>query len=139
MKNPSKEDTKQPQIIVFWIMWFGILSGIVLIQILVGGGIPNGSNSGKAPLIPVVICSILGIISMAVRFVLIPKASELLKLLPLMIIGLAMAEMVGILGVFLLPDEVPETKLILFVSSVFFILLYAPVYAQPVLNREEMR
>lgn len=134
-----EEQSQQPQIFVFWIMWFAILCGIFIIQFAIGGGIPTGSDSGDAPSLPLILAIVPAIASFAIRFILIPKASELVKLLPLMIIGLALAESVGLLGLFLMPAEFPHTKLVLFATSVFCILVYAPVYASAVIKREEVR
>lgn len=109
-----------------------------MIQLFIGGGIPSGSNLREPPLLPLIIASILTVLSIAIRFILIPKATELVKLLPLMIIGLALAEGVGFMGLFLLTKDFPETQLIIFATSVICIILYAPVYAKALMDREDL-
>ena len=49
--------------------------------------------------------------SMGIRFLLIPKIADLAKLLPAMIIGLALAEGIGILGMFAISKDLPETQI----------------------------
>ena len=46
-----------------------------------------------------------------------------------MIIGLALAEGTGILGIFLIGSDFPETQRITFIASVAAILQYIPTYA----------
>ncbi len=93
------------------------------------GGIPKGSNVGTPPTWIVGACAALAVLAIAIRFLLIPRIKQLAKLLPAMILGLAFAETVGILAIFLLGKEFPETRMTLFLTSVFIVLFYMPSYA----------
>jgi len=128
-----------PATFVFWIIWFAIFNGLFLLQFFAAGGIPKGDNEGSAPMAVVVIAGGLAFVSMVIRFFIIPKLGSLEKLLPAMIIGLALAESVGIIGMFLVGKEFPETRLALFVASVSAVAAFAPVYASALLERKKMR
>jgi hypothetical protein len=69
----------------------------------------------------------------------LPEGENLEQLLPLMLVGMAFAEGVGIIGIFVVAKEFPETRLALFVTSVSAMLAYAPFYANAVLDKKRMR
>ena len=125
--NPQKSST--PNIAVFWIIWFAIMNGLFIMLFLVAGGIPKGTNQGPPPTWIVGACGALVVFAIAIRFLVIPKIKQLSQLLPAMIVGLALAEAVGIFAIFLLGKEFPETRMTLFLTSAFTVLIYAPSYA----------
>jgi hypothetical protein len=47
-----------------------------------------------------------------------------------MVIGLALSEGAGIFGIFLVPHDQPETKLLVFLLSLFSVLQFVPLYAR---------
>jgi hypothetical protein len=106
---------------------------------MLGGGLPEGENQGKAPTLLIATAALLAVISVAIRFLVIPKTKGLEQLLPLMLVGMAFAEGVGIIGIFVVAKELPETRLALFVTSVSAMLAYAPFYANAVLDKKRMR
>ena len=136
---PMNADTPKPTAMVFWILWFALLNGIVIITFFIGGGFPEGENQGKPPALIIAMAAALVVISVAIRFLAIPKAKELEKLLPLMLVGMAFAEGIGIIGIIVVPKDFPETRLALFVTSVSAMLAYAPFYVHAVLDRNRMR
>lgn len=123
------QKTSAPKLAIFWIIWFAIMNGLFVMLFLVGGGIPKGSNVGQPPTWIIGACAALAVFAIAIRFLVIPKIKQLSQLLPAMILGLAFAEAVGILAIFILGKEFPETRLNLFLTSVFTVLVYAPSYA----------
>jgi CDP-diglyceride synthetase len=125
--NPQKSST--PNIAVFWIIWFAIMNGLFIMLFVAGGGIPKGANTGQPPTWIVGACAALVVVAVAIRFLLIPKIKQLAQLLPAMVIGMALAETVGIFAIFLLGKEFPETRMTLFLTSAFTVLIYAPSYA----------
>jgi CDP-diglyceride synthetase len=125
--NPNKTPT--PNIAVFWIIWFAIMNGLFIMLFLVAGGIPKGANQGPPPTWIVGACAALVVVAVAIRFLLIPKIKQIAQLLPAMIVGMAFAEAVGIFAIFLLGKEFPETRMSLFLTSAFTVLIYAPSYA----------
>ena len=124
---------------VFWIIWFAIFNGLFMLQFFAAGGIPKGENEGDAPATMVVIAGALALVSMIIRFLVIPKLDSLEKLLPTMIVGLALAESVGIIGMFFIGKDFPETRLALFVAAVSAVAAFAPVYVNALLVRKKMR
>lgn len=128
-----------PTLLVFWIIWFAIFNGLFIMQFVVGGGFPSGSNEGEVPLWSVAVPTGLLIAAMAIRFIWIPKISSIVALLPAMVIGLALSEAVGILGIFALGKEFPETRMALFIASSCAVLTFAPIYANALLIKQKMR
>jgi hypothetical protein len=127
---PSPQSPSQPlQSLVFWIIWFSILAGLILIQVLAGGGIPSGADAVEVSLAFKVIPVALATASLAVRFLVIPRLPGLQAKLPAMIIGLALAEGAGILGAFIIDKQAGATRLTVFLMAIVCIVLSAPVYA----------
>lgn len=128
--TPRQDSPAQPTLLIFWIIWFAILQGLVLIQFFVGGGIPKGADQGDPPTLFLVIAGALALAALAIRFTVIPKIETVAKLMPAMIIGLALSEAVGFVGIFLVGKEFPTTRLGLFVLALCCIASLAPVYAK---------
>lgn len=119
-----------PLAVVFWIIWFSILNGLVIIQLFAGGGIPKGENQGSPPMMFLGLAAGLALVALAIRFVVIPQIGNPLKKLPAMIVGLALSELIGFVGMFVVSKQFPETQLSLFVSAIVCILCFAPFYAK---------
>jgi hypothetical protein len=126
-----QDSIKPPALLVFWIIWFAILQGLVVIQFFVGGGIPKGADQGDPPVMFLAIAGGLALVALTIRFVAIPKIKSVPKMLPAMIIGLALSEAIGFVGMFLVGPEFPMTRLSLFVLSLCCIVSLAPIYAKP--------
>ena len=133
--NPQRP----PTLLVFWIIWFAIFNGLFILQFFAAGGFPSGSNERDAPLWSVAVPAALLVVAMMIRFIIIPKITNIVALLPAMVVGLALSEGVGILGMFALGKEFPETRMALFVTSVCAVVVFAPVYANALLVNEKMR
>jgi hypothetical protein len=127
--NPSQQAPAQP--VVFWIIWFAILSGLMIIQFILGGGIPAVSSQEKEPVIWQVVALGAATVALVIRFIIIPRLEGLEKKLPAMIIGLAVSEGVGIIGIFVVPHEHSSTRLFMLGTAIVCIVLSAPVYAKP--------
>lgn len=127
-----------PATFVFWIIWFAVFNGLFMIQFFVGGGIPKGENDGEAPAAMIAVAGALVIVSVVIRFLVIPKLQTVEKLMPAMIIGLALAEAVGFIGIFLIGKEFPETRMALFVTSASAIAAFAPIYVNALLDRKRV-
>lgn len=127
---PHQDKPQSAQVIVFWIIWFAILSGLLMIQSFAAGGMPSGVDQGKAPVLFQVLALALAAIAMAVRFVVIPKLDTLEKKLPAMIVGLALSEAIGILGAFVVSSDFGATRLFMLAVSIICIVVSAPIYAR---------
>lgn len=130
MDSPQNHP-QAPLAVVFWIIWFAILNGLVMIQFFAGGGIPKGENQGDPPVMFIGLAAVLALVALAIRFVVIPQIESPLKKLPAMIVGLALSELIGFVGMFVVSKKFPETQLSLFVSAIVCILCFAPFYAKP--------
>ena len=97
-------------------------------QFLAGGGIPKGADQGHPPVMFVAIAGGLALVALSIRFMLIPKIATISKMLPAMIVGLALSEAIGFLGMFLIGKEFPTTRLTLFAMAVACIACLAPIY-----------
>ena len=126
--EPPPARAQAPLAIVFWIIWFSILNGLVIIQLFAGGGIPKGENQGNAPVMFLGVAAVIALVALSIRFVLIPQIESPLKKLPAMIVGLALSELIGFIGMFVVSKQFPQTQLSLFVSAIACILCFAPVY-----------
>lgn len=121
--------SQQPPIqITAWIIWFAILNGLVIIQFFIGGGFPTGINNGEPPALQKFLPALPAFLALVVRFLVIPRISTPEKKLPVMIVGLALAEGTGLLGIFLVDKAYGSTQLTFFVLSILAILAMAPVY-----------
>jgi hypothetical protein len=126
----DQNSIKPPTLLVFWILWFAILQGLVVIQFFVGGGIPEGADQGDPPVWVLAAAGALALAALAIRFTVIPKIQSVPGKLPLMIVGLALSEGIGFLGMFAVGKEFPTTRLSLLVLAVACIVSLAPVYAK---------
>jgi hypothetical protein len=137
--KPLGSQPNSPKASVFWIIWFAIFNGLFILLFLAAGGIPKGSNEGDVPMGIIGLAALLTVVSVAIRFLLIPKIKDPGKLLPVMILGLALAEAIGIIGMFAVGREFPETRIALFVTSVSVVTVFAPVYVHSLSERQKMR
>ena len=104
--------------IVLWILWFAITSGLVMIYTMIPA---NGPGSKQLQFLPILPLAISGFI----RWVLLPKATTIAGAMPIFIIGLAMAEGCGLLGIFLTP-QLKQTYLVL---ALMGLMQFAPFWA----------
>ena len=132
--NVQQDPQKPPVTLVFWIIWFAILNGLLMTQFLAGGGIPKGSDEGSPPVLFLVLAGGLALAALAVRYVLIPQIKLVPRKLTAMIVGLALSEAIGMIGMFVVGKEFPATQQLFFVAAIGCIVSFAPVYAKP---REE--
>jgi hypothetical protein len=121
--------SQQPPIqITAWIIWFATLNGLVMIQFFIGGGFPSGINENTPPALLRYLPAAPAFFALVIRFLIIPRIPTPPKRLPAMIIGIALAEATGILGIFLLDKSHGSTQLTFFTLSLLAILALAPVY-----------
>jgi len=116
-----------------WVIWLALISGVLVLQFMLGRGIPWGENaptSGLNPFLFVMGAQLVG--ATVVRWVVLPRARHPSQQLVFMIIGLALSEAVVIFEIFLLPADQPATRLIAFSLGMTSMLQFVPVYARPV-------
>ncbi len=123
-----------PAATVFWILWAALINGMFIIVFFLNGGFPQGKNVGEPPALIIGICAVAVVISIANRFLVIPKLKSPTQLLPAMLIGLALCEGVGIIGIIAIPKTLPQTQLALITAAISTMLVYAPVYVNKFKN-----
>lgn len=111
---------------VWWIVWAAILTGLIVIffSFTHGKPLPAGGRLDELP------ANLLGVVpifvSVIVRWLVLPRSTAPHRAFVLFIVGLALAEGCGILGIFL---GGPYRDL-LFILGLFGIIQYVPVYAR---------
>lgn len=97
-------------------------------QWILGGGIPEAANQTAAPLWMELGPPVPALLALAIRFAVIPKLGQPSQLLPALIIGTALAEATGLLGMLLVDEAYGRTRLIHLAISLVTIALFAPTY-----------
>lgn len=111
---------KSPAPVIWWILWAAITGGLIAIYVALRPTAPAGAPASLryVPLVPFAA-------AVLVRWFVLPRFREGARAFPLFIVGLALAEACGIIGLFLVPDLAP-TYLVLGLAG---LLLFAPFFA----------
>ncbi len=127
MTSTPSNDSAQPAfpLLIWWIIWGAILAGLVLLYLFLGRGpVKPVSETGD------LLFSLVGLVplfvSIVIRWLVLPRYDDLSKAFPLFIVGLALAEASGILGIFLGGAYKDD----LFVLGVLGIAQYVPFFAK---------
>ncbi len=112
-----------------WAIWAAILQGIFILQFFAAGGIPSGPDKGSPPFAFLAMTFSGFILSCLIRWFVLPRQKTNQALMTTMIIGLALSEGTGILGMFFLSSDYPSAKLAAFICATIGIVLFAPIYA----------
>lgn len=123
----AKQTPPQLPVPVWWILWTGITGGLVLVYVLLGHTAAPVVAELPA-FLPYFIATPL-LLSCVVRWLVLPRLTSRLKAFPIFIIGLALAEGSGMLGIFLGGPDRDTLAALAFVG----LLQFAPVF----LNRYE--
>ena len=112
------------QLMIFWIIWASILAGLIVIYVFLGQGpVPPVVAAD----LPVNLAGIVPLfVSIIIRWLLLPRSAEFGRLLSVFIVGLALAEACGLLGVFL-GGPYRES---LFVLGVLGVTSYVPLFVK---------
>jgi|SRR5665213_1699517 len=113
------------QLMIWWIIWGGVLGGLCLIYFVFGRSQPLPAASTSE-----LLANLVGFpplfISVVIRWLVLPRYSEPGRALVLFIVGLVLAEACGILGIFL----GGAYRDALFLLGVFGVVQYAPIFAR---------
>lgn len=125
MHNDPDAQRVKVQLLIWWIIWAGILTGLVVIYLALGRGKPVSATAGGNPL-----TGLIGLVpifvSIIIRWLVLPRMSGLARALPVFITGLALAEAGGFMGIFLggvYRDDV-------FLLGVFGVAQFVPIFAR---------
>ena len=118
------------QLLIWWIIWAAILSGLLMIYFFLGRGRPVPVNlppekslTGLVGLLPL-------FVSIVIRWLVLPRYAEPGRAFVMFIIGLALAEACGLLGIFLGGPYRDE----LFILGVLGIVQFVPFFARQYLE-----
>ena len=125
MKN---ETMRSPDQLIAWVIWGAILMGLFFLQFFIGGGIPTGDEMENPPTVMSLICIAGVAIGTLIRWLVIPKLNDKPKLLRAMVVGLALSQGSGVLQIFLLGKEYPDSQKLIFVLAVLGVVQFAPTY-----------
>jgi hypothetical protein len=122
MQNAPHFKADRAQLFVWWIIWGAILSALIVIYLFLGRRPVEPAAVGKvfpdlAGLIPL-------FVSIVIRWLVLPRYTDATRALPLFVVGLALAEACGILGIFLGGPYRDD----LFVLGVLGVLQFAPLF-----------
>jgi len=120
------------QAIVMWVLWFAYLQGALIIQWILGKGIPRGENVETPMALWLwVMCFGPIVAATLIRWLFIPKLKEAQQLLVAMIVGLSMAEAPIFFSLFLMGPDYPQNQIAVLMVAVVAIIQFAPSYATP--------
>jgi hypothetical protein len=123
MQNTPHLPANKAQLLVWWVIWAAILNGLIVIYLFLGRGPVPPAVEGEmwlnlAGLVPLFVSIIL-------RWLVLPRYTEINRALPVYIVGLALAEGCGILGIFLGGPYRDD----LFVLGVLGVMQFMPLFA----------
>lgn len=109
--------------IVWWIIWLGLVVGfcVLYFEPSIGGGVPPkepGTVSLAAPIV-------VAILSTVIRWVVIPRFTKRRHAFPFFVMGIALAEFCGFIGLYL----IPQYNLYLAALALICMLQFAPIFA----------
>jgi len=114
------------QLLIWWILWGSILGGLVIIYVVLGRHLPAPKDLPPEKMLSSLVGLIPMMVSVVVRWLVLPRATSMSRAFVIFIIGLAMAEGCGILGIFLGGAYRDD----LFLLGVFGIVQYIPIFAK---------
>ena len=124
----QNEMMRSPDQLIAWVIQGAILMGLFVLQFFIGGGIPTGDQMENPPTVMSLICIACVAIGTLIRWLVIPKLNEKPKLLRAMVVGLALSQGSGLMQIFLLGKEYPDTQKLIFVLAVLGVVQFAPTY-----------
>ena len=124
----QNETMRSPDQLIAWVLWGAILMGLFFLQFFIGGGIPTGDEMENPPTVMSLICIAGVAIGTLIRWLVIPKLNDKPKLLRAMVVGLALSQGSGLLQIFLLGKEYPDSQKLIFVLAVLGVVQFAPTY-----------
>lgn len=117
------------QLLIWWIIWGGVLAGLCLIYFFVARATPP-----DAPVLSELLINLIGFVplflSIVIRWLVLPRYEDPARALVVFIVGMALAEACGILGIFLGGPY----RDAFFVLGILGVTQYMPFYAKKFFN-----
>lgn len=124
MTSPAHASEGKAVLGIWWILWVATLGGLILLYIFLGRG-PVKPSPDKD-----VLKNLVGLVplfvSIVIRWLALPRFDSLRRAFPLYLVGLALAEGSGVLGLFLGGAYRDD----LFVLGVLGVTQYIPLFAR---------
>jgi hypothetical protein len=120
MQTPPAKTT----LIVWWLIWLGILGALVSVRIVVGDRAEELGAGGKSGLLAYVGVGPL-VLSTLLRWFVMPRMTERAQALVVFVVGVSLAEGCGLLGIFL-GGEHRDT---LFLLGIIGVAQWIPLFA----------
>ncbi len=116
------------QLLVWWIIWVSILVGLMVVYAFLGRGPVKPAAVGD------LLVNLSGVVplfvSIVIRWLVLPRFTDIKLAFPMFVTGLALAEGCGILGIFLGGPYRED----LFILGVLGIAQFMPFFAKQFLN-----
>ena len=126
--DSAPEPTPQQQAFIWWVIWFAILGGSIVIYFVLG---VKGARTPPAAVSPLAFVGIGPlVISMVLRWLVMPNVTERKRGLALFVTGLALAESATILATFLGRGE---TRDAIAIAGILGVAVWAPVFAADIM------
>jgi len=124
--NSSSSDQEKQQLIVWLVLWAAFQGGIFTIYHFVAGPAPAQSSVLEPTLWLVGIAPFL--VSVIIRFLVMPRLKSIAFALPCFIVGVGLAEFSCFLGIFFFPSHQRDLFILSAIGIFQFIPFYAPRY-----------
>lgn len=121
--------TTRARLLVWWILWAAILAGLVLTYLLLAPD-PVKPPAGRNPLAGLVGLAPL-FVSIVIRWLVLPRFSDPKPALPMFVVGLALAEACGVLGIVFGGVYRDDIFLLGVLGVVQFVPFFAGQYLEP--------
>jgi len=118
------------QLLVWWIIWGSILAGLVIVYFFLGRGRPLPAPVAARESLRGLIGIVPLFVSIVLRWLVLPRYANPARALVVFIMGLALAEAAGFLGIFLGGIYRED----IFVLGVLGVAQYVPFYARQLFN-----
>lgn len=117
------------QLKIWWIIWAAILAGLCVIYFALGRAKPLPTEASANPLLDLIGLVPL-FVSIVVRWLVLPRYTDLRRAFVMFIAGLALAEACGLIGIFLGGPYRDD----LFLLGVLGLAQFAPFFARQYLE-----
>lgn len=115
-----------------WIIWFAQLQAAFVFQFFLADGFSKGENAADPMVFWLWLACLLPlVVATGIRWLVIPKVTQAAQQLVAMIVGLALAEVSVLMGIFLVAPEYPQNQIGFLMVGVVSIIQFAPSYATP--------
>jgi hypothetical protein len=98
--------TKGPQAIVIWVLWLSFATALVMYRIMLVSKAANTRSLTAPDTIVAWVCYVIPIVVVfALRWLVIPRLKQPIEVLPVFLVGVALAETLTFFGLFLFPAQ----------------------------------